>query len=111
MWGTEDCLHWFYMIVLMEGSHFDHVFKLYDSTIPIIPAGNNKIQFLLPFLKISKTLWYSLSTNIIKKHNIDLMKCYKIDINEELNFWFDHHTVMDKKYKTKHICFVLMENI
>ena len=24
-----------------------------------------------------------------------------MDINEELNFWFDHHTVMDKKKQDK----------
>ena len=97
------------IIVLMEGSHFDHVFKLHDSISPIIPAGNDKIHFFLPFLKISQTLWSSLSTDIIKRHNTDLMKSGKMDINEELNFWFDHHTVMDKKKKNKpkNICFVL----
>ena len=94
------------IIVLMEGSHFDCVFKLHDSISPIISARNDKIQFLLPFLKISKTLWSSLSTDIIKKHNTDLMKSGKMDINEELNFWFDHHTVMDKE-KTRQKTFVL----
>ena len=92
------------IIVLMEGSHFDGVFKLHDSTSPIIPAGTDKIQFLLPLLKISKTLWSSLSIDTIKRHNTDLIKSGEMDVNKELNFWFDHHTAMDKTTQMgKHI--------
>ena len=44
------------IIVLMVESHFDRVYKLHNKTSPIIPSGSSEIEFLLPLLKISKTL-------------------------------------------------------
>ena len=80
----------------MEGGHFDRIFKIYSSKSPIIPAGLDAITFLLPFLKISETLWKSLDIKEIKKHNSEVIKSTQNDANNKLNFWFDHHYAMEK---------------
>ena len=85
------------IIVLMVESHFDRVYKLHNRTSPIIPSGSSEIEFLLPLLKISKTLWSSLNLNSIYQHNSNLISNQTMDINHELNFWFDHQIVFENK--------------
>ena len=76
-------------IILMEGGHFDRIFKIYSSKSPIIPTGSDEITFLLPLLKISETLWKSLDIEEIERHNSEVIKSNQNDANNELNFWFD----------------------
>ena len=72
-------------IILMEGGHFDRIFKIYSSKSPIIPAGLDAITFLLPFLKISETLWKSLDIKEIKKHNSEVIKSNQIKMMQTTN--------------------------
>ena len=44
------------IIVLMENVHFDTIFKLHGESSLIIPAGSQKVEFLLPYLQITPTL-------------------------------------------------------
>ena len=48
-------------------------------------------------------MWSSLSTDTTKKHNNDLIKSGEMDVNKELNFWFDHHVVIDKRKSKKYL--------
>ena len=91
------------IIVLMEGSHFDRVFKLHNRRSPIIPSGSNQIEFLLPLLKISTTLWSSLNRESILEHNSTLIRSQTMDINHELNFWFDHQIASEKKDEVNYL--------
>ena len=78
------------IIVLMENEHFDKVFKLHGESSLIIPAGSQKISFLLPYLDISPTLWSSLSTDEILDHNGKILDNGRMDTFKDLNVWFDH---------------------
>ena len=78
------------IIVLMENAHFDKLFKLHGESSLIIPAGSEKISFLLPYLQISSTLWSSLSTDIISDHNGRILDDGRMDTFKDLNVWFDH---------------------
>ena len=83
------------IIILMEEERFDRVFKLYNQTSPIVPCGSKHIEYLLPYLKISPTLWNSLDISVIEKHNSNIISRNKNDSNNELNFWFDHHFALE----------------
>ena len=61
------------IIISMEEEHFDRVFKLHTQTSPIVPCGSKHIEYLLPYLKISPTLWNSLDISVIEKHNSNIM--------------------------------------
>ena len=78
------------IIVLMENAHFDTIFKLHGESSLIIPAGSQKVEFLLPYLQITRTLWSSLNTDVIKDHNKNILDREKVDTFKDLNVWFDH---------------------
>ena len=78
------------IIVFIENSHFDSIFKLHGESSLIIPAGSQKVEFLLPYLQITKKLWLSLNTDVIKRHNEKILDENKIDTFKDLNVWFDH---------------------
>ena len=97
-------------IILMEGGHFDRIFKIYSSKSPIIPTGSDEITFLLPLLKISETLWKSLDIEEIERHNSEVIKSNQNDANNELNFWFDHHYATEKIRKERKSLYELKES-
>jgi len=78
------------IIVLMENAHFDTIFKLHGESSLIIPAGSQKVEFLLPYLQITPILWSSLNTDVIKDHNKKILDREKVDTFKDLNVWFDH---------------------
>ena len=72
----------------MEGDHFDRIFKLHESKCSIISAGSDKIKYLLPYLKISETLWVSLDKDQMESHNSKVISFDKNDANNELIYLF-----------------------
>ena len=95
------------MIILMNGAHYDQVFKPYDQDSPVIPVGSPKVDHLLHFLRISEDCWSYLKKNfhLILPHNIKIIKSGEMDLNKELNYLADFESALNliEMLKTRNI--------
>ena len=64
----------------------------------MIPVGSSSVTHILPYMKISKKVWKSISVDNVKQHNKEVLDKNELDRNKELNYWYDYH-VASKKMK------------
>ena len=84
------------MIVLKDDLHYDRVLIPYNQTSPLIPVGSSSVNHILPFMRISKKVWVSISVDNIKQHNKEVLNRKELDRNKELNYWYDCHVAFQK---------------
>ena len=84
------------MIVLKEDLHYERLLIPYNQTSPLIPVGSSSVIHILPFMKISKKVWVSISVDNIKQHNKKVLDRKELDRNKELNYWYDYHVASEK---------------
>ena len=89
------------MIVLKEDLHYERLIIPYDQKSPLIPLGSESVTHLLPYLKISREVWVSISVDNVEQHNKEVLKRNKLDRNEELNYWYDCHVAYKKMKNMK----------